>query len=216
MSKGRCQKFFPKPPAEETIMKKGEAPIYRRPNDGLRHAITKGRSWSATNFQVVPTNWHLLALMGCHVNVEVVASTEIPKYLFLYITKGDTRTMFVIHRPPTVVADQAAASPEEPIDEIKVRFQNFFPLFEPIRFTVAAPYRNGKKAPTFRRLRPSIGSFPINSRGSCRRSSVSPFMTRTTRWSLWRCGTLSKGDLRLSQKRNDFLTCRMTRSWARW
>lgn len=52
----------------------------------------------------------------CHVNVEVVASSLSPRYLFSYINKGVDRVLFAINTAPTGNPDQ------QNFDEIQVHF----------------------------------------------------------------------------------------------
>ena len=80
---------FPKE-FSETTTETGEGfPIYRRRNDG--RSFTKeihGQQVQMDNRWVVPYNPALSRKYDCHLNVEICASIQAVKYLFMYFHKG--------------------------------------------------------------------------------------------------------------------------------
>ena len=91
MAGGKCCKHFPKAFSEETVMpESGRSPTYRRSHNGRFANVKRGRlHHKFYNSRVVPFNAWLLRKYRCHINVEIVASSNVPKYLFMYITKVD-------------------------------------------------------------------------------------------------------------------------------
>lgn len=72
-----------------------EYPQLKRPDDGefCVKKGTKGISLTATNQHVVPYNEYLLYKYRSHINVEVVSSLAVVKYLFKYLFKGLDRAL---------------------------------------------------------------------------------------------------------------------------
>ena len=71
--------------------------IYKRlsPEEGGQTAhLTKGdQTFKIDNQWVVPYNHFLLRHFKCHINVEIVSSLAVVKYLLWYPFKGDNRVM---------------------------------------------------------------------------------------------------------------------------
>ena len=99
MTGGKCCKHFPKSFSEETVMPDcGRSPTYRRPKNGRFADVKQGRKeHNFFNDRVVPFNAWLLRKYRCHINIEIVATSNVPKYLFMYITNVD---MGISHSHP--------------------------------------------------------------------------------------------------------------------
>lgn len=85
MKDGVCSKRFPKSFCEETTVDQSGYPVYRRREDG-RVVVKDGHILN--NKWVVPHNVVLLKRYQAHMNVEWCNKTNLVKYLFKYITKG--------------------------------------------------------------------------------------------------------------------------------
>lgn len=70
-------------------------PNLRRPDNG-EHCFKKGNDGQmlkVTNQHIVPYNEFLLMKYRSHINVEIVSSLGVVKYLFKYIFKGFDRAL---------------------------------------------------------------------------------------------------------------------------
>jgi hypothetical protein len=104
---GECNKHFPKPASDTTISRQGEYPIYRRRQqhshkkfDRDGHLISE-----QTDLYVVPYNMYLSLRYNCHINVEMVTTVSVVKYLYKYVYKGPDRASV---RVAEVVTDPTA------------------------------------------------------------------------------------------------------------
>jgi hypothetical protein len=88
MKNNKCSKNYPKDFQDETIIDEAGFTIYRRRND-RRHIIKNGIPLD--NRSVVPYNMKLLKTYQAHINVEWCNKSNLIKYLFKYITKGQDR-----------------------------------------------------------------------------------------------------------------------------
>lgn len=93
MKNGSCSKFYPKSFQDETYIDKDGFAIYRRPDNG--RFILKGNV-RLDNRWVVPYNMFLLKKYGAHINVEWCNKTNVLKYLFKYVTKGQDCAKFYL------------------------------------------------------------------------------------------------------------------------
>lgn len=91
-----CQKRFPKPFSELTVVHEDSYPQYRRPDDGRTFTVPKPAFPNETivrdNSWVVPYNPYLLKRYQAHINVEVCATVQAIKYIHKYVYKGTDRT----------------------------------------------------------------------------------------------------------------------------
>ena len=95
---GKCSKNFPKEyQRETTINPETNYAIYKRrkPTNGGRSLTIKrgGQDYEIDNRWIVPYNPYLLLKYDCHINVECCTSNKVAKYLYKYVTKGNTRAM---------------------------------------------------------------------------------------------------------------------------
>ena len=95
---GKCSKGFPKQfQRETTINPETNYAVYRRrkPIDGGRSINIQrgGQDRVIDNSWIVPYNPYLLLKYDCHINVESCTSTKVAKYLYKYVTKGNSRAM---------------------------------------------------------------------------------------------------------------------------
>ena len=115
MQGDRCSKHFPKDFQDETILDDFGFTVYRRRDDG-RHVIKNGVKLDNRN--VVPYSLHLLKKYNAHINVEWCNRSNVIKYLFKYVTKGNDRARVYFE----VTARTANASPGPqiaPRDEVQ-------------------------------------------------------------------------------------------------
>ena len=113
MTTGKCDKFFPKKYQKYTLIDSASSfPTYKRrsPEDGGRVMTIKrgGRTFNATNANVVPYIPFLLLKFECHINAEKSNGPRNSKYLYKYATKGPDRAMVSVE----------ADGEERPRDEI--------------------------------------------------------------------------------------------------
>ncbi|GMR38834.1 hypothetical protein PMAYCL1PPCAC_09029, partial [Pristionchus mayeri] len=95
---GTCTKKFPKQLSEFTRIIPDGTVMYRRPEGvGIQSKDSSKDTVMVTNEWVVPYSPYFTAKYGCHVNVEVVATTHIFKYLFKYIYKGNDAALMEVH-----------------------------------------------------------------------------------------------------------------------
>ncbi|TKR61952.1 hypothetical protein L596_025979 [Steinernema carpocapsae] len=90
----RCDKDFPKPYSEETVLEEDQKPRYRRresaPHFVNEHGERRDSRW------VVGYNPYLTLKYNAHVNVEVCTGIKCVKYLFKYVYKGmDKASLFI-------------------------------------------------------------------------------------------------------------------------
>ncbi|XP_058799201.1 uncharacterized protein LOC131668782 [Phymastichus coffea] len=86
MVNNKCSKEFPKEFQNENIMDKTGYPHYQRSNNGITHELLNGHV--VNNRWIVPYCRELLEMFDCHINVEIVSSVRVVKYLYKYIYKG--------------------------------------------------------------------------------------------------------------------------------
>ena len=94
----KCSKGFPKEFRNETALNSetNYAQYQRRSpnNNGRTVSVQTGqRNRIIDNRWIVPYNPYLLLRYECHINVECCTSTKIAKYLYKYVTKGNSRAM---------------------------------------------------------------------------------------------------------------------------
>ncbi len=95
---GKCSKGFPKQfQRETTINSETNYALYRRrkpTNGGRSLTLRRGsQEYEIDNSWIVPYNPYLLLKYDCHINVECCTSTKVAKYLYKYVTKGNSRAM---------------------------------------------------------------------------------------------------------------------------
>ncbi|OSX72107.1 hypothetical protein BU14_0466s0006, partial [Porphyra umbilicalis] len=94
---GSCSKKFPKDLASATTATEDSYPNYRRrsPQDGGESvAFTRGnRASQIDNSWIVPYSPLLLEKFDCHINLEIVSSVAVVKYIYKYIYKGPDKAM---------------------------------------------------------------------------------------------------------------------------
>ena len=99
MKAGICEKHYPKPFQKYSTYQDGFIPLYKRSKPGEGGFTTqtwcryKNEMVEIDNRNIVPYNRYLLAKYQCHINVEVVASIQVTKYLFKYLHKGQDRVI---------------------------------------------------------------------------------------------------------------------------
>ena len=96
---GKCDKNFPKPFAEKTIVDRDNFfATYRRrsPEAGGRELRHPHSGKLINNSWVVPYNPFLSLRFNCHINIEFCCSVKAAKYLFKYVCKGNDRAMVAI------------------------------------------------------------------------------------------------------------------------
>ncbi|KAG5532360.1 hypothetical protein RHGRI_026852 [Rhododendron griersonianum] len=93
MKNGKCKNHYPKNFTQATTVATDGYPIYRRRNDGRQVRV---RQQILDNRWVVPYNPYLLAMLDCHVNVEICSTIKAVKYLYKYIYKGHDKIVFKI------------------------------------------------------------------------------------------------------------------------
>ncbi|XP_058797566.1 uncharacterized protein LOC131667852 [Phymastichus coffea] len=94
MKDGKCSKKFPKQFQDETTMDANGYPQYRRRDPGVEYECPNGHK--IDNRWVVPYCSELLEIFDCHINVEVVSSIKVVKYLYQYIYKGHDASTVVV------------------------------------------------------------------------------------------------------------------------
>ncbi|OSX74863.1 hypothetical protein BU14_0263s0001 [Porphyra umbilicalis] len=94
---GSCSKKFPKDLASATTATEDSYPNYRRrsPQDGGESvAFTRGnRASQIDNSWIVPYSPLLLEKFDCHINLEIVSSVAVVKFIYKYIYKGPDKAM---------------------------------------------------------------------------------------------------------------------------
>lgn len=112
-----CGKHYPMALHDNTIIRKAQAPLYRRRplpkhEKHYKESDTK-KLYAVDNRWIVPYNKPLLLKMKCHINCEIVGDCNSPKYLCMYATKGSDRVVLSINHMPVArrVEDQSASSP---------------------------------------------------------------------------------------------------------
>ncbi|KAG5539260.1 hypothetical protein RHGRI_019723 [Rhododendron griersonianum] len=106
----KCKNHYPKKFTEATTVAADGYPIYRRRNDNKQVQV---RQQMLDNRWVVPYNPYQLAMLDCHVNVEICSTIKAVKYLYKYIYKGHDKIIFKI----------IAQRTNEAVDEI-TKFQS--------------------------------------------------------------------------------------------
>jgi hypothetical protein len=118
MKNGKCMKGFPKAFCEQTVQLENSYPELRRRRPAKHDFHTEikrnGVTYTVDNSWVVPYNPYLLMKYQAHINVEIVNSIGVIKYLHKYIYKGGSKAVLSQIR----VAKQTTSS-EVVIDEIK-------------------------------------------------------------------------------------------------
>ncbi|XP_027122061.2 uncharacterized protein [Coffea arabica] len=94
MRNGVCKNHYPKEYIEHTTHSEDGYPHYRRRNNGRSVRV---RNHSLDNRWVVPYTPYLLALIDCHLNVEICSTVKLVKYLYKYVYKGHDRVSFHIY-----------------------------------------------------------------------------------------------------------------------
>ncbi|XP_027072018.2 uncharacterized protein [Coffea arabica] len=94
MQNGVCKNHYPKEYIEHTTHSEDGYPHYRRRKNGRSVRV---RNHSLDNRWVVPYTPYLLALIDCHLNVEICSTVKLVKYLYKYVYKGHDRVSFHIH-----------------------------------------------------------------------------------------------------------------------
>ncbi|KAG5542824.1 hypothetical protein RHGRI_015805 [Rhododendron griersonianum] len=106
MKNGKCKNHYPKKFTETTTVAADGYPIYKRRYDKKQVQI---RGQILDNRWVVPYNPYLLAMLDCHVNVEICSTIKAVKYLYKYIYKGHDKIVFkVIAQRTNEVVDEIA------------------------------------------------------------------------------------------------------------
>ncbi|KAG5517414.1 hypothetical protein RHGRI_037973 [Rhododendron griersonianum] len=103
MKNGKCKNHYPKKFIETTTVAADGYPIYRRRNDNKQVQV---RRQMLDNRWVVPYNPYLLAMLDCHVNVELCSTVKAVKYLYKYIYKGHDKIIFKIIAQSNEVVDE--------------------------------------------------------------------------------------------------------------
>ncbi|XP_027171551.1 uncharacterized protein LOC113771129 [Coffea eugenioides] len=106
MKGGSCKNHYPKNFCEHTTHAEDSYPYYRRRDDGSKITV---RRFELDNRWIIPYNPYLLALLDCHMNVEICSTLELVKYLYKYIFKGHDLISFKI------ISDDSRAD----VDEIR-------------------------------------------------------------------------------------------------
>ncbi|XP_027166339.1 uncharacterized protein LOC113766336 [Coffea eugenioides] len=102
-----CRNRYPKDYVEHTTHSEDGYPHYwRRQNN----RSVRVRNHYLDNRWVVPYTPYLLALIDCHLNVEICSNVKLVKYLYKYVYKGHDRVSFHIHSEDAL----------EDIDEIHI------------------------------------------------------------------------------------------------
>ncbi|XP_044578930.1 uncharacterized protein LOC123261402 [Cotesia glomerata] len=104
---GICSKKYPKSFRNETTMDADGYPYYRRRDKGIR--FTRNSS-VFDNRHVVPYNPELLKAFNRHINVEVVCSITVVKYLFKYVYKGHDKAVIIVNGSIPNTTEEAHAS----------------------------------------------------------------------------------------------------------
>ncbi|EGT59074.1 hypothetical protein CAEBREN_28384 [Caenorhabditis brenneri] len=89
----QCNKGFPKKLTDVTILTDNQYPDYKRNNQNFFEFFDRGVFYRAGSEWVVSLNKYLLMKYGCHINVEIVSSIKMMKYMFKYIFKGSDRVL---------------------------------------------------------------------------------------------------------------------------
>ncbi len=123
MVDGKCSKKFPKQFKSATTDDENAYPEYRRrsPECGGETAILtkdRHREMVIDNSFIVPYNPALLLAFQCHVNIEIVTSIMVLKYLFLYVTKVADHTSLTIEQANNFGPSEVPCPPAT-VDEIK-------------------------------------------------------------------------------------------------
>ncbi|XP_071926211.1 uncharacterized protein [Coffea arabica] len=94
MRNGMCKNHYPKDYLEQTTHSEDSYPHYRRRRN---NRFVRVRNHCLDNRWVVPYTPYLLALIDCHLNVEICSTIKLVKYLYKYVYKGHDRVSFHIH-----------------------------------------------------------------------------------------------------------------------
>uniref|UniRef100_A0A8R1E586 Helitron helicase-like domain-containing protein n=1 Tax=Caenorhabditis japonica TaxID=281687 RepID=A0A8R1E586_CAEJA len=89
----RCCKGFPKEFTDEKILIENEYPRLKRTADRKFELMRNGQKVYAGSEYVVSHNPYLLLKYACHINVEVISTVKVIKYIFKYIHKGSDRVL---------------------------------------------------------------------------------------------------------------------------
>ena len=93
---GKCDKHFPKPFCDTSILNPNGYSTYRRREDGNSFRTRSG--FKITNEWVVPYNPYLTLRYNCHINLEICSGLEAIKYLYKYMYKGHDSANIVQRR----------------------------------------------------------------------------------------------------------------------
>ncbi|KAL3848720.1 hypothetical protein ACJIZ3_010602 [Penstemon smallii] len=91
MRNGECKYHYPKDFAEVTCNGLNSYPIYKRRDNGMSAVV---RNFRLDNRHVIPYSPYFLLKLDCHINVEVVTTEKLVKYLYKYVYKGHARSAF--------------------------------------------------------------------------------------------------------------------------
>ncbi|XP_071914091.1 uncharacterized protein [Coffea arabica] len=106
MRNGVCRNHYPKGYSDHTTHGEDSYPHYRKRDDGQKIRV---RGYDLDNRWIIPYTPYLLALIDCHINVEICSTINLVKYLYKYIFKGHDIVNFHI------ISDE---TPQD-VDEIK-------------------------------------------------------------------------------------------------
>lgn len=122
MKDDKCSKHYPKDFQDETFVDECGFTVYRRRNDG-RSILKSGIRLD--NRSVVPYNIHLLKKFQAHINVEWCNKSNMIKYLFKYIMKGqDKAKIYFETTAPSgnMSPNHDLAPPDEILEYMDARF----------------------------------------------------------------------------------------------
>ncbi|XP_057329886.1 uncharacterized protein LOC130670495 [Microplitis mediator] len=91
----KCSQKFPEAFQNETVMDENGYPLYQLKNDGV--TLTRNKEFFFDNQYVVPYNRTFLLTFNCHINVEVVSSVKVVKYLYKYVYNGHDKAPVTIN-----------------------------------------------------------------------------------------------------------------------
>ncbi|XP_027090301.1 uncharacterized protein [Coffea arabica] len=106
MKNSVCKNYYPKGYSEHMTHGEDSYPNYRKRKDGKKIRV---KGYDLDNRWIIPYTPYLLALIDCHINVEICSTIKLVKYLYKYIFKGHDLVNF------HTIADE---TPQD-VDEIK-------------------------------------------------------------------------------------------------
>ena len=125
INNGKCSKYFQKDFQEETILDVNGYPYYMRRNTGTTYERTS--NYIIDNRWVLPYCSELSLSLNCHINVEVVISIDVVKYMCRYFCEGHDAASIIItkiadgvidHNEPTHFVDTRYVGPNEAYSQI--------------------------------------------------------------------------------------------------